>query len=748
MEKYEVINQIGRGNFGKIYKIKRKSDNKILIWKEIDYNQMTEKEKEQIVNEVNILRELNHPNIVRYYDRIIDKKNSKIYIIMEYCEGGDISQLINNCKKNKEYISEEMIWKIFTQILKAVNEIHTHKQGIILHRDIKPSNIFLDQNNNIKLGDFGLSRLLPPESSFAYSHVGTPYYMSPEQIDETKYNEKSDIWSLGCFLYELAEFRPPFQAKNQIQLGIKIKSGKIERINKRYSNELWKCICYMMNTNYEKRPSACDLMKIPEIKIRIKEEEVNELFKNVIIYKEKLKNKEIELDRREKELDDREKKLDEMEKNNLFKENELNEKEKNLVELEKKLKMSTSTWFSNSRLKSSGNSDSSNNFIVNSGTISPNLNCNNKNYIFRNSINNELENFLYYTNNNREININNANDILAKENLILPEMNKLSKTSNIYLSLENVVNNNSKNNNNRIGFNCINQKDHKAISPQSRSFTDCLFSENNRTNIINFENINQKQTKINKSTTNFENSKKNEHRISLGSPIKTSKNKIIIKINAEKIKSDSNIIKQQKNISQIDNNILINSNKTKNSLSNLINYSSLLSNMNITQTKKYNIKFNTNVNVKRNFEEQKNNKEQNIFYLNKINNNSHKRTNNKISLIKNTKKNLNKLKQIMKRSNTPRIDKFPTKIEYKDNGTFSNYITNSKFYSKNKENNKSEYMNSFGNILINVKGRNRGGKESSSLINCINLKKNARNNNQKNITYRSNSSFNMLKKVS
>ena len=101
MEKYEVINQIGRGNFGKIYKIKRKSDNKILIWKEIDYNQMTEKEKEQIVNEVNILRELNHPNIVRYYDRIIDKKNSKIYIIMEYCEGGDISQLINNCKKIK-----------------------------------------------------------------------------------------------------------------------------------------------------------------------------------------------------------------------------------------------------------------------------------------------------------------------------------------------------------------------------------------------------------------------------------------------------------------------------------------------------------------------------------------------------------------------------------------------------------------------------------------------------------------------
>ena len=231
MEKYEVIGQLGRGNFGKISKIMRKSDKKILIWKELDYSQMSEKEKEQIVTEVNILRELKHPNIVRYYDRIIDKKQSKIYIIMEYCVGGDINQLIKTCKKSNEYIAEDIIWKIFTQVLLAVHAIHTHKEGRIIHRDIKPSNIFLDKDNNIKLGDFGLSRELS-ESKFAYSHVGTPYYMSPEQIEETKYNEKSDIWSLGCFLYELATFKPPFQAKNQLMLAMKIKSGKFEKISK------------------------------------------------------------------------------------------------------------------------------------------------------------------------------------------------------------------------------------------------------------------------------------------------------------------------------------------------------------------------------------------------------------------------------------------------------------------------------------------------------------------------------------
>lgn len=158
---------------------------------------MSEKEKQHIVAEVNILRDLKHPNIVRYYDRIIDKKNTKIYIVMEFCEGGDIGALIKRCKKNRDYIAEDVVWKIFTQITLALHECHTKREGKILHRDLKPSNVFLDSENNVKLGDFGLSKVLSNESVFTYSHVGTPYYMSPEQIDELRYNEKSDIWSLG-----------------------------------------------------------------------------------------------------------------------------------------------------------------------------------------------------------------------------------------------------------------------------------------------------------------------------------------------------------------------------------------------------------------------------------------------------------------------------------------------------------------------------------------------------------------------
>ena len=101
MENYEPLSFIGKGNFGSITKIKRKVDGKILVWKEFNYGTMREKDRNRIVQEVNILHELHHPNIVKYYDRIIDKQNTKLYIVMEYCPGGDLSQLIkrNRIKK-------------------------------------------------------------------------------------------------------------------------------------------------------------------------------------------------------------------------------------------------------------------------------------------------------------------------------------------------------------------------------------------------------------------------------------------------------------------------------------------------------------------------------------------------------------------------------------------------------------------------------------------------------------------------
>ena len=335
MEKYEPISLIGKGNFGSITKIKRIIDGKILVWKELNYGVMSEKERNRIVQEVNILHELHHPNIVKYYDRIIDKKNTKLYIVMEYCPGGDLSQLIKRNRKSNQFFSEDIIWKIFSQVSSALYACHTHKEGKILHRDIKPSNIFIDQENSIKLGDFGLSRILNQDISFAVSRVGTPYYMSPEQIENIKYNEKSDIWSLGCFLYELSTLHPPFEATTHLNLARKIKSGKVDPIPNFYSPKLNEVINLLMNLDPDKRPNIREIIEISEISLRIKEKKIKENIKKLKRMENMIKMREINNQKKEEALMIKEKYLNEREKNLNQREEYIKNKEEEFFKFEK-----------------------------------------------------------------------------------------------------------------------------------------------------------------------------------------------------------------------------------------------------------------------------------------------------------------------------------------------------------------------------------------------------------------------------
>ena len=102
---------------------------------------------------------------------------------------------------------------------------------------------------------------------YAYTHVGTPYYMSPEQINEAKYNDKSDVWSASCIIYELLALRPPFEANNSLALAVKIKEGKFSRIPSRYSDELWTLIRSMLRQRPEERPSVQELLSLPNLQI-------------------------------------------------------------------------------------------------------------------------------------------------------------------------------------------------------------------------------------------------------------------------------------------------------------------------------------------------------------------------------------------------------------------------------------------------------------------------------------------------
>lgn len=259
-EIYAEICVIGRGSFGEVLKVRRKSDSKTLVCKVLSYGQMSEKEKQLVVSEVNILRELKHRHVVRYFDRVIDKRAAKIYIIMEYCENGDMGRLIKRMRRDRTYFEETQIWKTLAQLLLAFEECHGRKD-IILHRDIKPCNIFLDRDMNIKVGDFGLAKELGAESQFAYTNVGTPYYMSPELINEKRYNEKSDIWALGCLIYEMCALRPPFEAANVVSLGKRISAGRFSRIPTRYSDELQTVIQAMLTLSPTKRPSVAQIMR-------------------------------------------------------------------------------------------------------------------------------------------------------------------------------------------------------------------------------------------------------------------------------------------------------------------------------------------------------------------------------------------------------------------------------------------------------------------------------------------------------
>ncbi|CAG8568737.1 11788_t:CDS:2 [Cetraspora pellucida] len=324
MDNYEPLEIIGTGSFGLIRKVRRKSDSRILARKEIDYRRMNDKERNQLVSEVNILRELKHPNIVRYYDRYIDNTNCMIYIIMEYCEGGDLSSIIKKCRKEGNYLSESTIWFFFTQILQALHECHygygnskcdsDHSQQhiTILHRDIKPENVLLGSDNKLKLGDFGLSRKLNLDRELAQTYVGTPYYMSPELITESHYDTKSDIWSLGCLLYELCALQPPFQAKSQPSLAIKISAGMIPPLPSRYSEELNNIIRATLMVDPNKRPTTMELLKMmhPSRDITRREEELKQREIALNGREMMVTNKEEELRRRFAELQQCKQQLD------------------------------------------------------------------------------------------------------------------------------------------------------------------------------------------------------------------------------------------------------------------------------------------------------------------------------------------------------------------------------------------------------------------------------------------------------
>ncbi|XP_057608433.1 serine/threonine-protein kinase Nek1 isoform X5 [Chionomys nivalis] len=226
MEKYVRLQKIGEGSFGKAVLVKSTEDGRHYVIKEINISRMSGKERQESRREVAVLANMKHPNIVQYKESF--EENGSLYIVMDYCEGGDLFKRINAQK------------------------------GALFQED---QNIFLTKDGTVQLGDFGIARVLNSTVELARTCIGTPYYLSPEICENKPYNNKSDIWALGCVLYELCTLKHAFEAGNMKNLVLKIISGSFPPVSLHYSYELRSLLSQLFKRNPRDRPSVNSILE-------------------------------------------------------------------------------------------------------------------------------------------------------------------------------------------------------------------------------------------------------------------------------------------------------------------------------------------------------------------------------------------------------------------------------------------------------------------------------------------------------
>jgi serine/threonine protein kinase len=256
MDKYRKVKIVGKGSFGYAMLVQAVSDRKLYVMKVIDVSRMDRKQKEEALNEVHVLKSMRHPYIVTYRESFMNK--SCLCIVMDYADGGDMYGKIAKQKTAGRGFSENQILDWFVQICLAMKHIHDRR---ILHRDLKTQNIFLTSKGEVKVGDFGIARVLQSTYDCAQTAIGTPYYLSPEICQEKPYNQKSDIWSLGCILYEMTTLRHAFDSNNMKGLVLKILRGSYPPIPPCYSENLSSLLVEMLQRDPARRPSVKKILE-------------------------------------------------------------------------------------------------------------------------------------------------------------------------------------------------------------------------------------------------------------------------------------------------------------------------------------------------------------------------------------------------------------------------------------------------------------------------------------------------------
>jgi NIMA (never in mitosis gene a)-related kinase len=270
VEGYEVLRIIGKGNYGDVLLAKRPgyisdvsekgpdSASSLCVIKSVKHTKKKDGANIEAIQEVRILSDLKHPCIVEYVDSFITPSEERLYIVMAYCESGNLQDRIKEAIENQKWLDEKLIVGWFSQIALALAFIHGKH---ILHRDVKPENVFLTQGGRcVKLGDFGFTRTMNNTLELALTKCGTPYYLSPEQCKCQPYNAKADVWAAGIVLYELLALQVPFKGKSLPELRNNILRAALKRPAAHYSKGICNMLLKMLSRDADRRPKMSEVV--------------------------------------------------------------------------------------------------------------------------------------------------------------------------------------------------------------------------------------------------------------------------------------------------------------------------------------------------------------------------------------------------------------------------------------------------------------------------------------------------------
>ena len=258
LSKFEVQKFLGKGSYGSVFRVKRISDGRVYALKETNVRHMSHEERAEAVNEIRLQASVRHPNVTSYREAFLD--GQRLCIVMEYAPYGDLQRCIRKREAHRKPFPEDLIWSYFIQVCMGIRELHRRD---IIHRDIKAANILRTSPAIVKVGDLGIAKLL--KGALATTQIGTPHYMPPEVWKSRPYSFSSDVWSLGCLLYELATLRVPFEARSLSELRFKVVRGKYNTIPRTYSRELSRIIDMLLKVNAGDRPSLEQILTHPSI---------------------------------------------------------------------------------------------------------------------------------------------------------------------------------------------------------------------------------------------------------------------------------------------------------------------------------------------------------------------------------------------------------------------------------------------------------------------------------------------------